>query len=63
MNASKLLQKLYYIKKPTRWTKGIGAELPEAYKKFWKEWKASPSAVHYIEKKGKYERNEETEEV
>lgn len=54
---------LYYIKKPSRWDKGIGAELPEAYKKFWKEWKAQPAAVHYTEQKGKYVRNEETEEV
>lgn len=59
----KQLQTLYYIKKPSRWDKGIGAELPEAYKKFWKEWKAQPAAVHYTEQKGKYVRNEETEEV
>lgn len=45
------------------WTKGTAALLPEAYKKFWKEWKTPPSAVHYIEQKGKYVRNEETEEV
>ncbi|EFN83531.1 39S ribosomal protein L28, mitochondrial, partial [Harpegnathos saltator] len=55
--------KLYYIKKKTRWSTGIGAALPEAYKKFWKEWKTQPSAVHYIENKAKYVRNEETEEV
>lgn len=54
---------MYYLKKPTRWSKGIGAALPEAYKKFWKEWHAQPSAVHYIEEKGKYKLNEETEEV
>ncbi|XP_014485134.1 PREDICTED: 39S ribosomal protein L28, mitochondrial [Dinoponera quadriceps] len=56
-------KKLYYLKKPKLWDKGIGAKLPEAYKKFWKEWKTPPSAVHYIEKKGKYERKDETEEV
>jgi len=38
--------------------------LPKEYKKFWAEWKyQQPAAVHYIEKKGSYERNEETGEV
>lgn len=50
--------------KPTRWSKGIGAELPQEYKKFWREWKIQiPTAVHYIKQEGKYVRNEETEEV
>ncbi|XP_011702813.1 PREDICTED: 39S ribosomal protein L28, mitochondrial isoform X1 [Wasmannia auropunctata] len=57
-------QRLYYMPKTSRWSKGIGAELPEEFKKFWREWKLQrPAAVHYIEKKGTYERNEETEEV
>ncbi|XP_011500749.1 PREDICTED: 39S ribosomal protein L28, mitochondrial [Ceratosolen solmsi marchali] len=50
-------KRLYYLPKVTRWTKGIGAALPEEYKKFWKEWKIQmPSPVYYIPKKGKYER-------
>ncbi|XP_018360705.1 PREDICTED: 39S ribosomal protein L28, mitochondrial isoform X2 [Trachymyrmex cornetzi] len=50
--------------KISRWSKGIGSELPEEYKKFWKEWKLQPSAaVHYIKKEGLFERNETTEEV
>ncbi|XP_034174916.1 mitochondrial ribosomal protein L28 [Osmia lignaria lignaria] len=57
-------QRLYYIPKITRWSKGIGAELPAEYKKFWKEWKLQqPAAVHYIKEEGTYIRNEETEEV
>jgi len=50
--------------KISRWSKGIGTELPEEYKKFWKEWKLQqPAAVHYIKKEGLFERNEKTEEV
>lgn len=44
--------------------KGIGLELPQAYKKFWKEWKETkPTAVHYIHRDEKWERNELTGEV
>ncbi|XP_072744212.1 large ribosomal subunit protein bL28m isoform X2 [Anoplolepis gracilipes] len=50
-------QRLYYFKKSNRWSKGIGAELPLEYKQFWIEWQKPPAAVHYIEKKGNYERN------
>ncbi|XP_043674806.1 39S ribosomal protein L28, mitochondrial [Vespula pensylvanica] len=58
------VQSLYYFPRITRWSKGIGAELPEAYKKFWKEWKIQePTAVHYIKEEGKYIRNEKTGEV
>lgn len=64
MSIRELGKRIYYFPKPNRWTKGIGAELPEAYKKFWKEWKLQkPEAVHYIEKKGLFERNEKTGEV
>lgn len=57
-------QKLYYIPKPSRWTKGIGAELPEAYKKFWYEWKIrEPVPVHYIKEEGKYKRDEKSGQV
>lgn len=41
-----------------------GSLLPEAYRKFWLEWKiAAPTAVHYIPKESKWERNEITGEV
>ncbi|KYN07418.1 PREDICTED: 39S ribosomal protein L28, mitochondrial [Cyphomyrmex costatus] len=64
MSIKQGVQRLYYIPKISRWTKGIGAELPNEYKKFWKEWKLQqPAAVHYIKKEGIYERNEKTEEV
>ncbi|XP_018309390.1 39S ribosomal protein L28, mitochondrial isoform X2 [Mycetomoellerius zeteki] len=57
-------QRLYYMPHISRWSKGIGAELPKEYKKFWKEWKLQqPAAVHYIKKEGIFERNEETEEI
>ncbi|PBC30875.1 large ribosomal subunit protein bL28m [Apis cerana] len=64
MSMKELAKRLYYIPRPTRWSKGIGAELPQEYKKFWREWKIQiPTAVHYIKQEGKYVRNEETEEV
>lgn len=64
MSAKELAKRLYYIPKLTRWTKGVGAELPEEYKKFWKEWKLQkPAAIHYIEQEGSYIRNEKTEVV
>lgn len=60
----KPLQKLYYFKRQNLFSNGIGAELPEAYKKFWKEWKqTTPAAVHYIEQKNRYFRNDRTEQV
>lgn len=43
---------------------GVAARLPEAYKKFWHEWrKQKPTPVHYIPEPGKWKRNPETEEV
>jgi hypothetical protein len=43
---------------------GVAARLPEAYKKFWYEWKKQkPTPVHYIPEPGKWKRNPETEEV
>jgi hypothetical protein len=42
----------------------LGSDLPEAYRKFWAEWKyQKPAAVHYIPKEGMFERNEKTGEV
>ena len=64
MSVKQFGQRLYYIPKITRWSKGIGAELPEEYKKFWREWKLQePTAVHYIKQEGNYVRDEETEVV
>ncbi|XP_011868330.1 PREDICTED: 39S ribosomal protein L28, mitochondrial [Vollenhovia emeryi] len=58
------VQRLYYMRRPTRFSKGIGAELPKEFKKFWNEWMSRPpAAVHYIKQEGTYWRNEETEEV
>ncbi|XP_011254256.1 39S ribosomal protein L28, mitochondrial [Camponotus floridanus] len=57
MSAKEAGQRLYYYARPTRWSKGIGAELPVEYKKFWKEWKKKPAAVHYIEQKSTYVKN------
>lgn len=47
--------------KVKRFEKGLSAELPEAYRKFFREWKSTPAtAVHYIPKEGRFERNEIT---
>ncbi|GAB0089285.1 39S ribosomal protein L28, mitochondrial [Sergentomyia squamirostris] len=49
------------LKKFTKFDKGLGRQLPEAYRKFWREWRETePTAVHYIPKEGKFERNEVT---
>ncbi|CAH1953912.1 unnamed protein product [Acanthoscelides obtectus] len=43
---------------------GLATRLPEAYKKFYKEWKLTePTAVHYIPETGKWKRNDITGEV
>ncbi|KAG8035099.1 hypothetical protein G9C98_001589 [Cotesia typhae] len=55
MATPNITNKLYYFPKPTRWSKGVGAALPEAYKKFWREWKnQQPAAVHYVPNTRKY---------
>lgn len=47
--------------RPTIFDKGIGALMPEAYKKFYKEWRfTEPTAVHYIPEDGKWKRDEVT---
>lgn len=52
---------LYGWKKFNRFDRGLGARLPDAYKKFWREWKNQlPAAVHYVPKEGRFERNELT---
>jgi len=44
-----------------RFDRGIAERLPEAYRKFWKEWRQTlPAAVHYIPKDGQFERDEKT---
>ncbi|KAK0159633.1 hypothetical protein PV327_010727 [Microctonus hyperodae] len=59
MATSKYVNRLYYMPRPNRWQTGIGASLPEAYKKFWKEWKIQrPTAVHYVHEEGKYKFDE-----
>lgn len=48
-------------KRINRFDQGLGARLPAAYKKFWREWKSQqPAAVHYVPKEGRFERNEVT---
>ncbi len=42
---------------------GTAALLPAAYRKFYKEWKSPQTAVHYVPKEGKWERNELTGET
>uniref|UniRef100_A0A1A9WW99 Uncharacterized protein n=1 Tax=Glossina brevipalpis TaxID=37001 RepID=A0A1A9WW99_9MUSC len=57
-------QMLQGFKRITRFESGLGALLPEAYKKFWKEWKQTqPAAVHYIPKEGEWSYNEITGET
>lgn len=52
------------FKRIARFDIGLGAQLPEAYRKFWREWKEQkPAAVHYIPKEGQFERDEVTGEV
>ncbi|KAG5886496.1 hypothetical protein JTB14_014679 [Gonioctena quinquepunctata] len=62
--ASQSVKTLGLFHKPTIFDKGLGALLPEAYKKFYKEWKLTePTAVHYIPESGKWKRDELTGEV
>lgn len=51
-------------RRPSSFEQGLGALLPESYKKFWREWKQTrPTAVHYIPKSGRWERDELTGQV
>lgn len=56
---------LYGIKRFGRFDRGPGARLPEAYRKFWREWRETkPAAVHYIPPgEETWQRNEVTGEV
>ncbi|KAH8409342.1 hypothetical protein KR222_000680, partial [Zaprionus bogoriensis] len=52
------------FRRPGRFDKGLGAQLPDAYKKFWREWKLTrPAAVHYIPKESEWERDEVTHAI
>ncbi|XP_059060119.1 large ribosomal subunit protein bL28m [Achroia grisella] len=56
------LSKTY--KRKSRFEVGIASELPQAYKKFWHEWKVlKPAAVHFIPQEGKWKRDELTGET
>ncbi|XP_030767817.1 39S ribosomal protein L28, mitochondrial [Sitophilus oryzae] len=62
--AVKSVKGLGIFKKQGLFDKGVGALLPEAYKKFYKEWRLTePTAVHYIPEEGKWKRDELTGEV
>lgn len=57
-------KRVYYMQRPNRWQNGIGAALPEAYKKFWREWKLQkPAPVHYIKEEGLFKRDETTGKI
>lgn len=59
MSRIRHVNRIYYFPKPNKFRNGIGAELPESYKKFYYEWKIQkPKPVHYIENPNKYEWNE-----
>ncbi|XP_058814858.1 large ribosomal subunit protein bL28m [Topomyia yanbarensis] len=52
---------LYGLRKSKKFTEGLGAQLPLAYKKFWDEWKhRQPAAVHYVPKDGMFQREDVT---
>lgn len=52
------------FRKRGRFDVGIATELPQAYKKFWREWKVlRPAAVHYIPQESKWKRDELTGET
>jgi len=59
--AVKSVKNLGVFQKPGLFDKGVGALLPDAYKKFYKEWRLSePSAVHYVPEVEKWKRDEIT---
>uniref|UniRef100_A0A1S4GY32 Uncharacterized protein n=1 Tax=Anopheles gambiae TaxID=7165 RepID=A0A1S4GY32_ANOGA len=52
---------LYGLRKSNKFAKGLGAMLPQAYRKFWNEWKnQTPAAVHYVPKDGMFQREDIT---
>lgn len=64
MFAIQVIKTLGFFKKLTPFDRGLGTRLPEAYRKFYKEWKyTEPAAVHYIPEEGRWKRDEVTGEV
>lgn len=62
--ALKSVKTLGVYQKQGVFDKDIGALLPEAYKKFYKEWKETePTAVHYVPEVGTWKRDDLTGEV
>ncbi|KAF5285005.1 hypothetical protein FQR65_LT02317 [Abscondita terminalis] len=62
--SAQAIKTLGVFKKLTQLEKGLGPRLPQAYKKFYKEWKLTePAAVHYIPEEGKWKRDDVTGEV
>ncbi|XP_063909568.1 large ribosomal subunit protein bL28m [Zophobas morio] len=62
--SSKAIKTLGKFIKPGLFDKGTGALLPEAYKKFYKEWRLTePTVVHYIPEEGRFKRDPVTGEV
>jgi large subunit ribosomal protein L28 len=62
--ASKFLKALGAFKQCTPFERGLAARLPEAYKKFYNEWRfIEPTAVHYVPEQGTWKRDEVTNEV
>lgn len=55
-------KRLLYFKRPGPFDAGKpGERLPEAYKKFWNEWrKQTPSPVHFIPESGRWKRDSKT---
>jgi len=61
---SKAVKTLGLLRKLSPFDNGLGAYLPEAYRKFYNEWKlAQPVAVHQIVEEGRWRRNDVTNEV
>ncbi|PSN48882.1 39S ribosomal protein L28 [Blattella germanica] len=55
------VNKLLKFKKPDVFDQGVAARLPDAYKKFWFEWRRQErKPVHYIPEEGKWKRHPET---
>lgn len=53
--------KLLYVPKKTKISSGLGDRLPEAYKKFYKEWRHQPAqSVYFQPKLGKWTRDEKS---
>ncbi|KAB0799009.1 hypothetical protein PPYR_06889 [Photinus pyralis] len=62
--SSQAIKSLALYKRVTEIDRGLGPRLPEAYKKFYKEWKLTePAAVHSIPEEGKWRRDEVTGQV